>query len=170
MVRKPRILLTRKLHDFALRELRKKYNIEIHSGKIPMPRSAIIKKIKNKEGLICFPYDIIDKEIIDAANLRAISTYSVGYDHIDIEYAKEKKIRVGYTPDVLTDATAELAFSLMSDLMRRVTEGDRIIREGKWNVIYGAYDYVGVDMAKKNFGNFRFGKNWKSYGKTCKSI
>ena len=54
------------------------------------------------------------KETMDLAeNLKVISTYSVGFDHIDTKYAKEKKIRVGYTPEVLTDATADLAFGLM---------------------------------------------------------
>ena len=78
-----------------------------------------------------------------------ISTYSVGFDHIDIEYAKSKKIRVGYTPEVLTDATADLAFGLMLDVMRRVSEGDRVIRNGKWKIIYGADDYVGLIYKEK---------------------
>lgn len=156
---KKRVLLTRRLHDFALKELRKRYSIEVHSGKIPMPKEKLLKKIANVEGLICFPYDMIDKEVIDAAkNLRAISTYSVGYDHIDINYAKKRGIRIGYTPDVLTDATADLAITLMLDLLRRVTEGDRIIRRGDWKVIYGAYDYVGVDISKKTLGIVGLGR------------
>ena len=109
-----RVLLTRKLHDFALKELRKHYSIEVYSGKIPMPKKLLLKKIKDKDGLICFPYDTIDKDVIDATKkLRAISTYSVGYDQIDVKAAKKKKIRIGYTPEVLTEATAVLAFSLI---------------------------------------------------------
>ncbi|KAF6243188.1 D-glycerate dehydrogenase [Nitrosopumilus sp. b1] len=156
---KKRVFLTRRLHEFALKELRKKYSIEVHSGKIPIPREKLLKKIANVEGLICFPYDKIDKEVIDAAkNLHAISTYSVGYDHIDINYAKKRGIQIGYTPDVLTDATADLAITLMLDLLRRVTEGDRIIRRGDWKVIYGAYDYVGVDISKKTLGIVGLGR------------
>ncbi|RDJ31562.1 MAG: D-glycerate dehydrogenase [Crenarchaeota archaeon] len=156
---KNRVFLTRRLHEFALKELRKRYSIKVHSGKIPIPREKLIKKIANVDGLICFPYDKIDKEVIDAAkNLRAISTYSVGYDHIDINYAKKRGIRIGYTPDVLTDATADLAIALMVDLLRRVTEGDRIIRRGDWKVIYGAYDYVGVDISKKTLGIVGLGR------------
>ena len=63
-----------------------------------------------------------------------ISTYSVGFDHIDTEFAKKRKIRVGYTPEVLTDATADLAFTLLLDILRRVSEGDRVIRLGKWKI------------------------------------
>jgi glyoxylate reductase len=156
---KPKILLTRKLHDFALKELRKYYSIQVHSGKIPMPKKKLIEKIKDKDGLICFPYDIIDRKVIDSAKkLKAISTYSVGFDHIDISYAKKKKIKIGYTPEVLTDATADLTISLILDLLRRVTEGDRIIRKGNWRQIYGAYDYVGVDLAGKTLGILGLGR------------
>lgn len=156
---KPKVLLTRKLHDFALKELRRHYSIQVHSGKIPMPKKNLIEKIKNKEGLICFPYDIIDKQVIDSAKkLKAISTYSVGFDHIDIKYAKSQKIKIGYTPEVLTDATADLTMSLILDLLRRVTEGDRIIRKGEWREIYGAYDYVGVDLARKTLGILGLGR------------
>lgn len=168
---KKKILLTRRLHDFAQKELRKKYDVTIHSGKIPMPKKALIAKISKVDGLICFPYDIIDKQVIDAAsNLKAISTYSVGYDHIDIEYAKSKKIKIGYTPDVLTDATADLSMTLMLDLLRRVTEGDRIIREGKWNEIYGAYDYVGTEIAGKTLGILGMGRIGKEMAKRAKAF
>ena len=110
-IMRKKVFLTRTLHDFALKELKKKYDVEVHSGKIPVPQTKLRSKIKDVDGLICFPYDIINKETIDLAeNLKVISTYSVGFDHIDTKYAKEKKIRVGYTPEVLTDATADLAF------------------------------------------------------------
>lgn len=156
---KEKVYLTRTLHDFALKELKKRYQIEIHSGKIPIPKTKLRSKVKQVDGLICFPYDKIDKEIIDSAeNLKVISTYSVGFDHIDTEYAKRKKIRVGYTPEVLTDATADLAFSLLLDISRRLSEGDRTIRNGRWNEIYGAYDYVGVDLQGKTIGILGLGR------------
>lgn len=168
---KKKILLTRKLHDFAQKELRKKYDITIHSGIIPMPKRKLISKISKMDGLICFPYDIIDKEVIDAAkNLRVISTYSVGYDHIDTEYAKKKKIKIGYTPEVLTDATADLSMTLMLDLLRRVTEGDRIIRAGKWKEIYGAFDYVGTEISGKTLGIIGMGRIGTQMAKRAKAF
>lgn len=168
---KKRVFLTRTLHDFALKELRKKYQIEIHSGKIPISKTKLRTKIEKVEGLICFPYDKIDSDLIDIAkNLKVISTYSVGFDHIDTQYAKEKKIRVGYTPEVLTDATADLAFSLMLDVLRRVSEGDRIVRNGKWRQIYGAYDYVGTDLQGKTLGIFGLGRIGSTLAKRAKSF
>ena len=171
MMKTKRVFLTRTLHKFALKELKKRYEIEVHSGKIPIPRKKLESKIKDIEGLICFPYDVIDSKLLkNAKNLKIISTYSVGFDHIDTKYAKKNKIRVGYTPEVLTDATADLAFSLMIDVMRRVSEGDRIIRKGNWSQIYGAYDYVGTDLQEKTLGIFGLGRIGSTLAKRAKSF
>ena len=171
MIMRKKVFLTRTLHDFALKELKKKYQVEVHTGKIPIPQTKLRSKIKDADGLICFPYDVINKETIDLAqNLKVISTYSVGFDHIDTEYAKEKKIRVGYTPEVLTDATADLAFSLLLDVLRRVSEGDRIIRDGMWKVIYGAHDYVGVDLQGKTLGVLGLGRIGMTLAKRAKAF
>lgn len=168
---KEKILLTRTLHDFALKELKKKFQVRIHTGKIPIPQKTLKSKIKEVDGLICFPYDKINKEIIQSAkNLKVISTYSVGYDHIDTQFAKENKIRVGYTPEVLTDATADMAFALLLDSLRRISEGDRIIRKGQWKQIYGAYDYVGLDLQGKTLGIMGLGRIGKTLAKRAKAF
>jgi glyoxylate reductase len=147
------------MHEFAMMELKKRYDIYVHNGETPMPKDKLLSKISQVDGLVCFPYDMIDKEIIEnAKKLKVISTYSVGYDHIDLQSAKLHKIRIGYTPDVLTNATADLAVSLLLDSMRRVTEGDRIIRSGGWKVIFGPYDYVGTDIEGKTIGIFGMGR------------
>ena len=171
MKRKFKILLTRRLHDFALTELREKCEITIHSGKIPMPKQKILEEIKDKDGLICFPYDIIDQEILYSANkLKTISTYSVGFDHIDINCAKKKRITIGYTPDVLTNATAELTIGLILDLLRRITEGDHIIRKGKWNKIFGPFDYVGTEVSGKTLGILGMGRIGKTVAKKASCL
>ena len=168
---KEKILLTRNIHDFALKELRKKFQVEIHKGKIPISQKILESKIKEVDGLICFPYDKIDKEIMQLAKkLKVISTYSVGYDHIDTQFAKENKIRVGYTPEVLTDATANMAFALLLDALRRISEGDRIIRKGQWKQIYGAYDYVGLDLHGKTLGIMGLGRIGKTLAKRAKAF
>ena len=154
-----RILITRKLHKFAMNQLQEKYKLTIHTGIIPMPKKLLLQKIKNVDGLICFPYDIIDRETIESAkNLAVISTYSVGYDHIDVSAAKEKNIKIGYTPNVLTNATADLTIGLMLDLIRRITEGDRLIRAGNWKEIFGPYDYTGIDLEGKTLGILGMGR------------
>ena len=171
MKRKFKVLLTRRLHDFALTKLRERCEITIHSGKIPMPKQKILEEIKDKDGLICFPYDIIDQEILDSTNkLKTISTFSVGFDHIDINYAKKKRITIGYTPDVLTNATAELTIGLILDLLRRITEGDHIIRKGRWKEIFGPFDYVGTEVSGKTLGILGMGRIGKTVAKKASCL
>lgn len=165
------IILTRKLHKFAMNQLQKKYKLTIHTGIIPMPKKLLLQKIKNADGLICFPYDIIDREIIEGAkNLAVISTYSVGYDHIDVSAAKERNIRIGYTPNVLTNATADLTIGLMLDLMRRITEGDRLVRAGSWREIFGPHDYTGIDLEGKTLGILGIGRIGQAVAKRAQSF
>ena len=153
------VLVTRRLHRSALDELGKRCNVSLHTGKIPIPKKNLINKIKDMDGLICHPYDTIDEEVIsNAKNLKAISTFSVGFDHIDINFAKSQKIKIGYTPEVLTNATAELTIGLILDVLRRISEGDRIIRNKKWNQIFGAYDYTGTEVAGKTIGIIGMGR------------
>lgn len=158
-----RVLLTRKIHDFALKELKKRYSIEVHTGKIPMSKKLLISKIKDKDGLVCYPYDTIDSDVINAgARLKAISTYSVGYDHIDIQAAKKRGIIVGYTPEVLTRATADLTMALMLSLFRRIPEGNKLIRNNKWQTIFGPYEFLGTDSYQKTLGIFGMGRIGKA--------
>jgi glyoxylate reductase len=164
-----KVLLTRRLHDFAVKELQKRYDVEIHAGKIPMLKNLLISKIKDKEGLVCYPYDGIDKEVIDAApKLKAISTYSVGYDHIDVRYADTKGILVSYTPEVLTRATADLTMALVLAVFRRIPEGDRLIRKNKWKVIFGPNEFLGTDLYDKTMGIFGMGRIGKAVAKRSK--
>ena len=156
---KKRVLITGRLHPFAIRELEKRFAVTVNAGAVPMPGRRLLSGIRDVEGIICFPYDRIGRKEIDAArNLRVISTYSVGFDHIDVEYAKKRRIRVGYTPDVLTDATADLTIALMLDCLRRVSEGDRIIRGGRWRRVYGPYEHVGRDTRGRTLGILGMGR------------
>jgi glyoxylate reductase len=158
-----KILLTRRIHDFAVKELKKKYDVEIYTGMIPMPKKLLISKIKDKDGLICYPYDSIDADVINAGTkLKAISTYSVGYDHIDVKTATSRGISVGYTPEVLTRATADMTMALMLSLFRRIPEGDKLIRNDKWNTIFGPYEFLGTDLYQKTLGIFGMGRIGKA--------
>lgn len=90
-----------------------------------MPRDELLKKIVGKDALFCTLTDKIDAEVIERAgsNLKVIATMSVGYEHIDLNECKKRKIRVGYTPEVLTDAVADLTIALTLATTRRLIEG-----------------------------------------------
>ena len=165
------VLVTRRLHSTALKKLEKKCDIILHAGKIPMPKKTLMNKIKNVDGLVCHPYDTVDKYVIsNGKNLKAISTFSVGFDHINVKFAKKQGIKIGFTPEVLTNATAELTIGLILDLLRRISEGDRIIRHKKWNQIYGAYDYTGVEISGKTIGIMGMGRIGREVAKKANGL
>uniref|UniRef100_UPI00398F2924 glyoxylate reductase/hydroxypyruvate reductase-like isoform X2 n=1 Tax=Pristiophorus japonicus TaxID=55135 RepID=UPI00398F2924 len=100
----------------------------------PVPRSTLLKGVAGAHGLYCLLTEKIDKELLDAAgpNLKVISTMSVGFDHLSLEEIKKRGIRVGYTPDVLTNATAELTVALLLATARRLMEAVAEAKNGGW--------------------------------------
>ncbi|PWA23566.1 glyoxylate reductase/hydroxypyruvate reductase [Gambusia affinis] len=101
----------------------------------PVPRAELLKGVQGAHGLLCLLSDKIDAEVLDAAgpNLKVISTMSVGFDHLALDEIKKRGIRVGYTPDVLTDATAELTVALLLATARRLPEGVEEVKNGGWS-------------------------------------
>ncbi|XP_063770726.1 glyoxylate reductase/hydroxypyruvate reductase [Pseudophryne corroboree] len=100
----------------------------------PIPRAELLKGVTGVHGLFCLLSEKIDQELLDTAgpNLKVISTFSVGFDHLAIDEIKKRKIRVGYTPDVLTDATAELSVALLLATSRRLPEAVQEVKSGGW--------------------------------------
>lgn len=99
-----------------------------------MPREELLKNIEGKDGLFCMLTDKIDEEVLNHAgpNLKVIGTMSVGVDHLDLEEIKKRKIKIGYTPNILTDATAELTVALLLCTSRRLLEASPEVYNGGW--------------------------------------
>ncbi|XP_061691481.1 glyoxylate reductase/hydroxypyruvate reductase isoform X3 [Syngnathoides biaculeatus] len=99
-----------------------------------LPREELLKGVQGAHGLLCLLSDKIDAEVLDAAgpNLKVISTFSVGYDHLALDEIKKRGIRIGYTPDVLNDATAELTVALLLATARRLPEAVEEVKTGGW--------------------------------------
>ncbi|CDH56395.1 glyoxylate reductase hydroxypyruvate reductase [Lichtheimia corymbifera JMRC:FSU:9682] len=99
-----------------------------------MPREELLKQVKGAEALICLLTDRIDTELLDAAGpqLKVIATMSVGYDHVDVDAVRARSIELGYTPDVLTDATADHTVLLTLAAARRMKEGMMAAEKGEW--------------------------------------
>uniref|UniRef100_A0A3Q2HTW8 Glyoxylate reductase/hydroxypyruvate reductase n=1 Tax=Equus caballus TaxID=9796 RepID=A0A3Q2HTW8_HORSE len=100
----------------------------------PIPSQELERGVTGAHGLLCLLSDRVDKRLLEAAgaNLKVISTLSVGVDHLALDEIKKRGIRVGYTPDVLTDATAELAVSLLLTTCRRLPEAIEEVKNGGW--------------------------------------
>lgn len=154
-----RVLVTRKLPGPWIDHLKKEAEVEIWEERDPPPRSWILSRVKDKDGLLVTLTEKVDREVIDAGkNLKVISTYSVGFDHIDVKYAISKGIRVTNTPDVLTDATADLIFGLLLAVARRIVEGDRLIRSGQWNLPWYPEFMLGKEVSHSTLGILGMGR------------
>src|SRR3954471_7086346 len=124
-----RVFVTRRLPGDALDRLAAEHDVEVWPGPDPPQRDTLA----GREALLTMVVDPVDARVIDASpDLVAIANYGVGTDNVDLEAASRRGIPVGNTPDVLTETTADLAFALMLAAARRLVEGDRFVRDGKW--------------------------------------
>src|SRR6188472_1144560 len=104
------VFVTRQLPGDALERLAAEHDMEVWPDDMPPPRDALLAGVAAADGLLSLLVDQVDAELIDAApRLRAVANYAIGFDNIDVEAAAARGIQVGNTPDVLTDATADLA-------------------------------------------------------------
>ncbi len=133
-------------------------DVEVWPGELPPGRIDLVQKVAGVDGLLCLLTDKIDAEVLDAAGpqLKVVSNHAVGVDNIVLSDATERRIPVGNTPGILTDATADFAFALVMAAARRVTEAERYVRAGKWqtwgpSVLLGA-DFVGATLGLVGFG------------------
>ncbi|GGH82437.1 glyoxylate reductase [Pullulanibacillus pueri] len=131
---KPKIFVTRKLPEETMKLLKEHCDVKIWEQEdLPVPREVLIEEIQEIDGLYCLLTEAIDKEVIDRAKkLKVISNMAVGYNNIDIESATKQGIAVTNTPGVLTETTADLTFSLLMSVARRIVDADCFLRNGNW--------------------------------------
>ncbi len=147
-----KVFVTRKIPEEGLKLLRENCEIKVWEGEVPPTKEVLIEEIKDIQGLLCLLTDPINAEVLGAAqNLKVIANYAVGYDNIDIEKAKEKGIVVTNTPDVLTEATADLAFALLLAASRSIVAADNYTRAGKWKS-WGPKLFLGQEVFGKTMG------------------
>ena len=128
-----KVFLTFPFPEDWIGELRENVQVYMNPDKKRLSEEELIANFKERDGVITLLSDKITRRVIEKANkLKVISNYAVGYDNIDIEFAKERGIIVTNTPDVLTNATAELTISLILAVAKRIVEADRFTREGKF--------------------------------------
>jgi glyoxylate reductase len=146
-----RIYITRRIPQRGIEPLAE-HEVEIYEGNQPIPSRLLKEKIADADAVISLLSDQIDAEVMDAApKLKVIANYAVGYDNIDIDAATKRGIAVTNTPDVLTDATAELAWALLFAAARRIGEAERFTRAGKFTG-WEPQLLLGQDIRGKNLG------------------
>ena len=130
MAGKAKVFVTRRIPAAGLDRVVQECEAEVWPEQMPPPRDVLLKKVQGCEGALTLLTDKVDAEFMDAAGkqLKVISNFAVGYNNIDVPEAKNRGIRVGNTPDVLTDATADMAFALLISAARRIVEAQDYVR------------------------------------------
>ena len=126
------VLLTRRIPSAVLSRLEAAHDVEIYDGPSPIPEDELKRRIAGKQALICLLTEKISAEVIATSDLRIIANIAVGYENIDVAAARARGIVVTNTPDVLTEAVAEFTWALILAAVRRLTEGERLLRRGAW--------------------------------------
>jgi glyoxylate reductase len=162
---KPRILITRRIPESGIRLLKVKCEVEVNPQDRPLTREELLSGVRDRDGVLCMLTDKIDAEVLDAAGPRVkiFANYAVGFDNLDIAAATQRGVLLSNTPDVLTDATADMAWSLLCAVSRRVVEGDRYTRAGKFKG-WKPLEPLGLEITGKTIGIIGAGRIGQAFG------
>jgi lactate dehydrogenase-like 2-hydroxyacid dehydrogenase len=156
---RPRVFVSRRIPDEGLRRVADACDATIWPDELPPPRTDLLAAVVGCDGILTLLTDRVDDELLDAAGpqLRVVSNYAVGFDNVDVAACTRRGIPVGNTPGVLTETTADLAFALLMAAGRRVAEGDRYVRAGRW-ATWGPMLLLGADVHGSILGIVGFGR------------
>lgn len=164
------IFVTRQLPGPALDRLRARHSIAVWREPLPPSPRELAHGAGNADGLLTLLTDRVDADLLDACpKVRAVSNYAVGFENVDIPAATARGIPVGHTPGVLTDATAQLAITLILDLLRRVGEADKAVHQGRWKTWEPA-GYLGASLAETTLGLIGYGRIGQAVGRMATAL
>ncbi len=173
-MRKPKVFITRQIPETAINVIEEHYEVEVWRDEKEPPREVLLEKVRNVDALVTLLSDKIDREILDnAPRLRIIAQYAVGYDNIDIEEVTRRGIYVTNTPDVLTEATADFAWTLLLATARHLVDADKFVRSGEWKrkgVAWHPLMYLGYDVYGKTIGIIGFGRIGQAIARRAKGF
>jgi len=155
----PAVLVTRGVPEAVRRHLAERCQLEVWEGQGVMPRAELLDRVAGKAGLVAMLTDRVDGELLDRAGpeLRVVANYAVGHDNLDLEACTARGVLATNTPDVVTEATADLAWALLLAAARRVAEGDRFLRARRpW--IWGPEFFLGFEVHGKALGVIGLGR------------
>ncbi|RKD29140.1 2-hydroxyacid dehydrogenase [Thermohalobacter berrensis] len=163
---KKKVYITRKIPNIGIELLKKHFHVEINPEDRPLTKEEIMEKVVDKDAVLTQLTDVIDDEVLEKAQKKTkiFANYAVGFNNIDIDAATKRGIQITNTPDVLTDTTAELAWALLFSVARRVVEGHKYIKEGKWQV-FSPNLLLGQDIYGKTLGVIGAGRIGKAFAK-----
>jgi glyoxylate reductase len=155
---RPKILVTHRLFEEPRAKLAEHFEVEFWSDSDRPPRAEVLRRVADKDGLICLLTEKIDDELLAAApRLRSVANIAVGYDNIDLEACTQRSVAVSNTPGVLDETTADFAWTLLMAVARRLIEGDALARSGEWRG-WNLDQLCGADVWGKTLGLLGFGR------------
>ncbi len=156
---RPRVFVSRVLPDEGLDALRAVCDVDVWTDDLPPPRDELLRRVAGCDGVLALLTDRVDDAFLDAAGpqLKVVSNYAVGFDNIDVPACARRGVRVGNTPGVLTETTADLAWALLMAAARRLPEADRYVRAGSWKT-WGPMLLLGPDVHGATIGIVGFGR------------
>jgi glyoxylate reductase len=156
---RPQVFVARQLPEDGLRPILAACDARVWEDELPPPRATLLDAIRGCDGVLTLLTDKVDDEFLDAAGpqLKVVSNYAVGFDNIDVPALTRRGVPAGNTPGVLTDTTADLAFALLMAAARRIPEGSRYVRDGKWKT-WGPLLLLGPDVHGSTLGIVGFGR------------
>jgi glyoxylate reductase len=156
---RPKAFVARRIPEEGLELVRAACEMDLWDGALPPPRDELLRRVAGVDGALTLLTDKVDDEFLDAAGpgLRVVSNYAVGFDNIDVAACARRRVRVGNTPGVLTETTADLAFALMMAAARRLPEGSRFVRDGQWKT-WDPLLLLGPDVHGSTIGIVGFGR------------
>jgi glyoxylate reductase len=152
------ILVTRRLPASVLSRLNEVGTVDLFEGTGTISAEELRARVAGKEAMVCMLTEQIDRLVIDAGDtLRVIANVAVGFNNIDVAYARSRGITVTNTPDVLTESVADFTWALVLAVTRRLAEGDRLVRRGDWKG--WAFDFMlGTELRGKQLGLIGVGR------------
>jgi glyoxylate reductase len=167
---KPKVFVTRIIPDQGLRLVLEHCDAEVWQDELPPPREVMLDKVQDIDGLLCLLTDPVDAELLDRApGLKVVSNYAVGFDNIVVPECTKRGIPVGNTPGVLTDTTADFAFTLLMAAARRVVEGHEWVKAGRWKT-WGPMLLLGHDIHGATLGLVGFGRIGRAVAKRARGF
>ena len=153
------MFVARRIPEEALTTIAAACDADIWPDELPPPRDELLRRVAGCDGLLTLLTDRVDDELLDAAgpDLKVVSNYAVGFDNVDVAACARRGVAVGNTPGVLTETTADLAWALLMAAARRLPEGDRYVRAGKW-LTWGPLLLLGPDVNGATIGIVGFGR------------
>jgi glyoxylate reductase len=153
------VLVTRRLPPIAMRRIEERCDVVVHEGELAMPRDELLTAVAGKVGAVTLLTEKVDDELLDAAGpqLAIVANYAVGFDNIDLAACTRHDVMATNTPGVLTETTADTAWSLLMAAARRIPHGDRFLR-GRPTWVWGPMMMLGQDVYGKTLGIVGFGR------------